>query len=74
MKTYKIHLLRHGITAANDDGRYIGRTDLPGGDMSVLRHSLKRLAELKEDYTIYAGHGEQTTLSFQKKANPYLVF
>ncbi len=29
MKTYKIHLLRHGMTAANDDGRYIGKTDLP---------------------------------------------
>ncbi len=29
MKTYKIHLLRHGMTAANNDGRYIGRTDLP---------------------------------------------
>lgn len=52
----------------------IGRTDLPGGDMGVLRHSLERLAALEGDYTVYAGHGEETTLSFQKKANPYLVF
>ena len=52
----------------------IGRTDLPGGDMSVLRRSLERLAALEGDYTVYAGHGEETTLSFQKKANPYLVF
>lgn len=52
----------------------IGRTDLPGGDMSVLRRSLERLASLEGDYTVYAGHGEETTLSFQKKANPYLVF
>ena len=29
MLTYKIHLLRHGLTQANLDGRYIGRTDLP---------------------------------------------
>lgn len=30
MKTYKIHLIRHGLTEANTDGRYIGcRTDLP---------------------------------------------
>lgn len=29
MKTYKIHLIRHGKTAANTEGRYIGRTDLP---------------------------------------------
>ncbi len=52
----------------------IGRTDLPGGDMGVLRRSLERLAALEGDYTVYAGHGEETTLSFQKKANPYLVF
>lgn len=30
MKTYKIHLIRHGLTSANIDGQYIGnRTDLP---------------------------------------------
>ena len=30
MKTYKIHLIRHGMTDANTTGRYIGnRTDMP---------------------------------------------
>lgn len=29
MKTYKIHLIRHGLTDANENGIYIGRTDLP---------------------------------------------
>lgn len=29
MKTYKIHLIRHGLTEGNLEGRYIGRTDLP---------------------------------------------
>lgn len=29
MKSYKIHLLRHGQTEANEKGIYIGRTDLP---------------------------------------------
>ncbi len=30
MKTYKIHLIRHGMTQANIEGRYIGnKTDLP---------------------------------------------
>lgn len=30
MKTYKIHLIRHGITEGNEKGLYIGnRTDLP---------------------------------------------
>lgn len=51
----------------------IGRTDLPGGDMTVLRRSLARLAALDDDYTVYPGHGEETTLSFEKTANPYLA-
>ncbi len=50
----------------------IGRTDLPGGDMTVLRRSLMRLAALDGDLTVYPGHGEETTLSFEKSANPYL--
>ena len=29
MKTYRIHFIRHGLTEANVEGRYIGRTDIP---------------------------------------------
>jgi alpha-ribazole phosphatase len=29
MKAYHIYLLRHGLTQANSDGRYVGRTDVP---------------------------------------------
>ncbi len=29
MKSYRIHLIRHGMTEANEKGLYIGRTDLP---------------------------------------------
>ncbi len=29
MKSYKIHLIRHGLTEANEKGMYLGRTDLP---------------------------------------------
>ena len=45
MKTYKIHLIRHGLTAANDDGRYVGRTDLP-----LSPEGLAALLALKEQY------------------------
>ncbi len=51
----------------------IGRTDLPGGDMAILRRSLTRLASLEGDYTVYSGHGEETTLSYEKASNPYLI-
>lgn len=29
MKAYHIYLLRHGVTQANEEGRYLGRTDVP---------------------------------------------
>ena len=45
MKTYKIHLIRHGMTEANQDGRYIGRTDLP-----LSPEGLAALLALKEKY------------------------
>lgn len=41
MKTYQIHLLRCGLTDANLDGRYIGRTDAPLSAESIA--DLKKL-------------------------------
>ncbi len=49
-----------------------GRTDLPGGSWSTLAASLSRLRALEEDYRVYPGHGEATTLSMEKRYNPYL--
>ena len=49
-----------------------GRTDLPGGDWATLHQSLDRLAALAGDYTICPGHGGVTTLSQERKWNPYL--
>ena len=49
-----------------------GRTDLPGGNWTTIRISLKRLADLPGDYDVYPGHGDATTLSFERKMNPYL--
>ena len=50
MKTYKIHLIRHGLTEANADGRYIGRTDLP-----LSPEGLAALLALKEKYQYPGG-------------------
>ncbi len=46
MKTYKIHLIRHGQTAANETGTYIGRTDLPLSPAGV-----NELLQMKKVYT-----------------------
>lgn len=45
MKTYKIHLIRHGKTTANSEGVYIGRTDLP-----LSPEGLQELLTLKKDF------------------------
>ena len=49
-----------------------GRTDLPGGSSKTLRDSLERLSELEQNYFVYPGHGEASTLAEEKKHNPYL--
>ena len=50
----------------------VGRTDLYSGDRTAQLASLERLAGLESDYTLYCGHGENTTLSAEKARNPYL--
>ena len=51
----------------------IGRTDLPGGDHQTLLDSIRReLFSLPEDYKVYTGHGEPTTIGFEKANNPFL--
>ena len=49
-----------------------GRVDLPGGDPRVMMESLRRLASLEADYHVHPGHGGSTTLSAEKRYNPYL--
>lgn len=50
----------------------IGRTDLPGGDYSTLQASLQRLSQLPDTTIVYPGHGYTTTISHEKRNNPYL--
>ncbi|MBR7040223.1 MAG: MBL fold metallo-hydrolase [Clostridia bacterium] len=40
-----------------------GRTDFPGGDMSKLIESLRKLLEMDGDITVYSGHGEAATIA-----------
>ena len=50
-----------------------GRYDLPTGDFQALTHSIRNiLFELPEDYTVYPGHEEQTTIGMEKHSNPIL--
>ena len=49
-----------------------GRTDLPGGSWEDMTRSLARLASLEPNYWVLPGHGESTSLSEEKKHNPYM--
>ena len=52
----------------------IGRTDLPGGDHETLLTSIrKKLFVLDDDFTVFPGHGGETTIGFEKKNNPFLM-
>ncbi|WMJ22390.1 MBL fold metallo-hydrolase [Paludicola sp. MB14-C6] len=50
----------------------IGRTDLYSGNMNDMKASLKKLINLTEDYTVLPGHGNKTSLRYEKTTNPYM--
>jgi len=51
----------------------IGRTDLPGCNHSDLISSIQnKIINLDEQINVYCGHGENTTIGFEKNNNPFL--
>ena len=50
-----------------------GRTDFPGGSASQMADSLHRLALLDGDRLVYPGHGDRTTLSQERRINPWMA-
>ncbi|HPD64804.1 MAG TPA: MBL fold metallo-hydrolase [Bacteroidia bacterium] len=50
----------------------IGRVDLPGGDYdTILKSIMMKIFTLPENTIIYSGHGDETTVGFEKKFNPF---
>lgn len=52
----------------------IGRTDLMTGNADQMRESLRFIKSLTKNYEVFPGHGPATTLDYEKKHNPYLVY
>ncbi len=52
----------------------IGRTDMPDGDSRIMKDTLDMLREFdpKTDYRLLPGHGENSTITTERKSNPFL--
>jgi len=52
----------------------IGRTDLPGGDLSTLLSSIQSVfLALPDSTVICSGHGPETTIGVERMTNPFLT-
>lgn len=52
----------------------VGRTDLPGGNMSVLMHSIKtKLIPLGDQVKFLPGHGDISSIGYERINNPFLI-
>jgi hydroxyacylglutathione hydrolase len=50
----------------------VGRTDLPYGNFDTLLHSIRtKFYTLPDDYVVYAGHMQPTTIGQEKRSNPF---
>lgn len=50
----------------------VGRTDMPGGSLKALKKSLKRLIALPNETKVYPGHGDFTTVGYEKENNMFV--
>ncbi len=49
-----------------------GRMDFPTGSSRDMFRSVARIASIKEDLKMYCGHGEATTLGYEREHNIYM--
>ena len=50
----------------------IGRWDLETGNYSDMKNSINKIKKYSDDIIIYPGHGEESTLFYEKNNNQYL--
>ena len=52
----------------------VGRWDLPTGNLEVLRDSIKnKLYKLSDEIKVFPGHGDSTTIGYEKKYNGFIT-
>lgn len=52
----------------------VGRWDLPGGDFTTLKESIRNtFVPMPDTMKVYPGHGDTTTIGYEKKSNPFMT-
>jgi glyoxylase-like metal-dependent hydrolase (beta-lactamase superfamily II) len=69
-----ISLLGQGVVFTGDTlfNYGIGRYDLIDSSWEDLKNSLQKLLALPDDTKVYPGHGPDTTIGTERRANPFL--
>lgn len=53
----------------------IGRSDLPTGSGEQIMTSVKKIVDtFEDDVKVYPGHGESTTIGYEKEYNPFVSY
>ncbi len=50
----------------------VGRTSFKGGSTMELMKTLLKMKEFPDDYVIHTGHGESSTIGYEKRTNMFL--
>ncbi|KZN43002.1 MBL fold metallo-hydrolase [Pseudoalteromonas luteoviolacea] len=51
----------------------VGRTDFPKGDAAQLKHAIEtKLFTLDDKTRVMSGHGEDTSIGYEKRNNPFM--
>jgi hydroxyacylglutathione hydrolase len=68
------HLGRRAFTGDALFAGSIGRTDLPGGDLRMLLAGIRsQILTLPDDFAVFPGHGEASTVGDERRGNPFLA-
>lgn len=68
------HVGRRAFTGDALFAGSVGRTDLPGGDMRTLLASIRsQILTLPDDFAVFPGHGEASTVGDERRGNPFLA-
>ena len=50
----------------------MGRSDFVTSDPSLIKSSLAKLGALPDDVILYPGHGDLTSIGYERKQNPFV--